>query len=221
MNNSLERDGFYVRHGKRIFDVVIAASALLALAPLLGVIALAVRIALGSPILFRQIRGGLDQRPFSILKFRSMTDGRDAYGDPLPDRARLTRIGRLLRSTSLDELPELWNVLRGEMSLVGPRPLLTRYQPWYTPEEVHRFDVRPGITGWAQISGRNCLGWGERFRLDLYYVDHCCFKLDVWILFLTIGKVLRRENVQVESGATVPALDDERREVRSMAPGNL
>jgi lipopolysaccharide/colanic/teichoic acid biosynthesis glycosyltransferase len=131
----------------------------------------------------------------------------------LPDNARITRLGRFLRATSLDELPELWNVLRGEMSLVGPRPLYTRYEQWYTTEELRRFDIRPGITGWAQISGRNSLCWDERFRHDLYYVDHCSLKLDVQVLMLTVGKVLRRENVHVEAGVTVPALDDERSEL--------
>jgi sugar transferase EpsL len=201
---------FYRRRGKRIFDVFAALAALVVLAPLLGLIALVVRIALGSPVVFRQIRGGLHQHPFYILKFRSMTDRRDAAGEPLPDNARITRLGRFLRATSLDELPELLNVLKGDMSLVGPRPLYTRYERWYTTEELRRFDVRPGITGWAQISGRNSLCWDDRFRHDLHYVGNCSLKLDVQVLVLTVGKVLRREDVHVEAGVTVPSLDQER-----------
>jgi len=208
------RSNFYRHRGKRIFDVLVASVALLVLSPLLGLIALVVRIALGSPVLFRQARGGLHQRPFHILKFRSMTDGRDPAGEPLPDNARITRLGRFLRATSLDELPGLLNVLNGEMSLVGPRPLYTRYEQWYAMEELRRFDVLPGITGWAQISGRNSLCWDDRFRHDLHYVDNCSLKLDVQVLVLTVGKVLRREDVHVEAGVTVPALDEERRRSR-------
>jgi lipopolysaccharide/colanic/teichoic acid biosynthesis glycosyltransferase len=204
-------ESFYRRSGKRIFDVFASSAALIVLSPLLGLIALAVRIALGSPVLFRQVRGGFHQRPFPILKFRSMTDGRDAAGEPLPDTARMTRLGRFLRASSLDELPELWNVLKGEMSLVGPRPLYTRYGQWYTTEELRRFDVRPGITGWAQINGRNSLGWDQRFRYDVNYVENCCFMLDFKVLFFTVGIVLRGDNVHVDTSLTEQALDDERR----------
>jgi sugar transferase EpsL len=219
------RNTFYRRRGKRVFDVFVASAALVVLAPLLGLIALVVRIALGSPVVFRQIRGGLHQRPFHILKFRSMTDRRDGAGEPLPDSARITGLGRFLRATSLDELPELLNVLKGEMSLVGPRPLYTRYEQWYTTEELRRFDVLPGITGWAQISGRNSLCWDDRFQHDLHYVENCSLKLDLQVLVSTVGKVLRREDVHVEAGVTVPALDEERRRARpsvaARANGNL
>lgn len=205
------RSGFYQRKGKRVLDVIAASLLLAVLSPLLCLIALAVRIALGSPVLFRQMRGGLHQRPFNIMKFRSMTDGRDSAGNLLPDHARMTRLGRLLRATSLDELPELFNVLKGEMSLVGPRPLLTRYQPWYTAEESRRFDVRPGITGLAQISGRNSLGWEDRFRHDVDYVENCTLVLDLKILSLTIGKVLRREHIDENISLTGNSLDEQRR----------
>lgn len=213
---------FYRRRGKRIFDVAVSSVALIVLSPLLVLIALAVRIGLGSPILFRQVRGGMHQRPFTILKFRTMTNRRDAGGKLLPDTARMTRLGRVLRATSLDELPELLSVLKGDMSLVGPRPLLTRYEPWYTAEEARRFDVPPGITGWAQISGRNALGWADRFRCDLFYVDHCSLMFDVKILALTVGKVLRRENVHVDTSLAMLSLDEERRGGRQMvaAGGN-
>jgi len=211
------KGSFYVRRGKRLFDVVVSSLALVILAPLLALLAIAVRIGLGSPVLFRQQRGGLHQRHFAILKFRTMTDRRDASGALLPDSARMTPLGRFLRATSLDELPELLSVLKGDMSLVGPRPLLTRYQPWYTAEETRRFDVPPGITGWAQISGRNSLDWDGRFRCDLFYVDHCSFLLDLKILFLTVGKVLRREDVHVDTSIAMLSLDEERRATRGMA----
>ncbi len=206
----MSRHRVYRRYGKRLFDIVLSLAAIAILSPLLIAICIAVRIALGSPIFFRQHRGGLHQRPFSILKFRTMTNARDASGELLRDRDRLTAVGRILRATSLDELPELFSVLKGDMSLVGPRPLLTRYEPWYTPEEARRFDVLPGITGWAQISGRNDLGWEDRFRCDLYYVDNYNFAFDLKILLLTVGKVLRRENVHVDTTVNMLPLDEER-----------
>jgi lipopolysaccharide/colanic/teichoic acid biosynthesis glycosyltransferase len=188
---------------KRILDATAAAVGLVVLAPVLAATALAVRVGIGSPVLFRQVRPGLHGRPFRMLKFRTMRDAADASGQPLPDAERLTRLGRFLRSTSLDELPELWNVLRGEMSLVGPRPLLMEYLPLYSPEQARRHEVRPGITGWAQVNGRNAIGWDERFRLDVWYVDHRSLRLDLRILLMTLKKVFAREGISQEGQATM------------------
>ena len=193
----------YRRYGKRCFDTVAAAAALLALAPVLGVTAILVRWRLGAPILFRQQRPGLHGELFTVLKFRTMTDACDRDGEPLPDDRRLTRFGKFLRSASLDELPELWNVLRGDMSLVGPRPWLPQYLRLYTPEQARRHDVRPGITGWAQINGRNRADWADRLDMDLWYVERHSFRLDVKILALTVVKVLRRADVQAAGHATM------------------
>ena len=189
---------------KRGIDVAVAGAALVVLSPLLLVIAAGVRIALGSPVLFRQERPGLHGRPFVILKFRTLTDARDAEGRLLPDEQRLTRLGTFLRRTSLDELPELVNVLWGEMSLVGPRPLLMEYLPLYSAEQARRHDVRPGITGWAQVKGRNALGWDEKFRLDVWYVDHQSLRLDVQILGATLAGVFRGEGITHPGSATMP-----------------
>jgi len=188
---------------KRGFDIVVALAALLLLAPVLFVIGCFVRAKLGSPILFQQVRPGRDGRPFRMLKFRTMLDAIDAQGRPLPDQERLTSFGRLLRSTSLDELPELWNVLKGEMSLVGPRPLLMEYLPLYSPEQARRHAVRPGITGWAQVNGRNALGWDEKFALDVWYVDNRSFWLDCRILWMTVAKVVRRDGISAAGEATM------------------
>jgi lipopolysaccharide/colanic/teichoic acid biosynthesis glycosyltransferase len=187
---------------KRLLDVVVSATVLLVLSPVLLATALAVRVGIGSPVLFRQERPGLHGRPFTMVKFRTMRDAVDRAGHPLPDAARLTRLGRVLRSTSLDELPELWNVLRGEMSLVGPRPLLMEYLPLYTAEQARRHDVRPGVTGWAQVNGRNALSWEEKFALDVWYVDHRSFRLDLEILLLTVKKVFVREGISQQGQAT-------------------
>ena len=176
----------------------------LVLAPVLAVLALLVRTRLGSPVLFRQARPGRDGRIFAMWKFRTMTDARDAVGVLRPDAERLTAFGRWLRATSLDELPELWNVIRGDMSLVGPRPLLVEYLPLYSPEQARRHEVRPGITGWAQINGRNALSWEEKFRLDVWYVDHCSFLLDLRILVRTVAKVFVREGIAAAGEATMP-----------------
>jgi len=189
---------------KRAFDVAAAAVGLVVLSPVLAGVALAVRLRLGAPVLFRQERPGLHGRPFTMLKFRTMTDARDAAGRLLPDAERLTPLGRLLRSTSLDELPELWNVLRGDMSLVGPRPLLVRYLDRYTPEQARRHEVRPGLTGWAQVNGRNALTWEEKFALDVWYVDHASLALDLKILLLTLRRVLAREGISAAGEATMP-----------------
>jgi lipopolysaccharide/colanic/teichoic acid biosynthesis glycosyltransferase len=188
---------------KRAFDMVVAAIVLVVTSPLLALVAVAVRLRLGRPVLFRQVRPGLDGAPFTVLKFRTMTDRRDANGDLLPDDARLTRFGRLLRSTSIDELPELVNVWRGEMSLVGPRPLLTDYLDRYTREQARRHDVRPGITGWAQVNGRNASTWPERLAQDVWYVDHRSFWLDLRILAKTVGAVVRREGISAAGQATM------------------
>lgn len=188
---------------KRLFDVLVSALLLLLLLPVLVVLAVLVLTRLGRPVLFRQERAGLRGKPFFILKFRTMTDARDTQGQPLSDAERLTPFGRFLRGTSLDELPELWNVLRGDMSLVGPRPLPVRYLPRYSPEQARRHDVLPGITGWAQINGRNAQTWQRRFELDLWYVEHRSLVLDVKILFMTALKVFKREGISAEGEATM------------------
>ena len=180
---------------KRLFDALIAGAALLIFSPLLIILAWLIRDKLGSPVLFRQMRPGLRGVPFEMIKFRTMTDVRGVDGKLLPDSVRLTPFGRFLRGSSLDELPELWNVLKGEMSLVGPRPLLMEYLPLYTKEQARRHEVRPGVTGWAQINGRNTLSWDDKFKLDLWYVDNQSFLLDMKILLLTVKKVLVREGI--------------------------
>ncbi len=196
--------GCYRRAGKRIADASIAATALLIGSPFLAVIGLICLVVQGRPVLFVQVRPGRNGRPFEIIKFRTMRGGADRDGAPLPDERRLTAFGRFLRRTSLDELPELLNVLKGDMSLVGPRPLLMRYLDRYTTEQARRHEVRPGITGWTQVNGRNALTWEEKFRHDVWYVDNLSFGLDVRILLMTIGKVLRGEGVAAEGFATMP-----------------
>lgn len=187
---------------KRIFDLVAAGIGLLIASPFMLIIALLVRIFLGTPILFRQQRPGYKGKLFFIYKFRTMTDRRNRDGDLLPDAERLTSLGRFLRAFSLDELPELFNILRGEMSLVGPRPLLMEYLPLYSPEQARRHDVIPGLTGWAQINGRNAITWEQKFELDVWYVDHWSFWLDLKIIFLTVVKALKRENISQPGQAT-------------------
>lgn len=197
-------NGYYQRYGKSLLDLTLAGIALVLFSPVLTAIALFVRIKLGSPVLFRQQRPGLHGKPFTLLKFRTMNDARDPDGNLLPDEQRLTPFGQFLRRTSLDELPELFNVLRGEMSLVGPRPLLMQYLERYTSEQMRRHEVKPGITGWAQVNGRNALSWEEKFALDVWYVDHLSFWLDLKIILLTIWKVLRREGISQDGFATMP-----------------
>ena len=192
---------------KRLFDFSAAALGLLLLALPLLVLTLLVRRKLGRPAFFRQVRPGLHGRPFQMVKFRTMTDARGPDGALLPDADRLTPFGRFLRGSSLDELPELWNVLRGDMSLVGPRPLLMEYLPLYTPEQARRHAVRPGITGWAQVNGRNALSWEEKFALDVWYVDHQSLALDISILWRTVRKVLVREGISAAGEATMPRFD--------------
>ena len=189
---------------KRIFDLCLAGLAIVLLWPLMLLAALGVLLSIGRPVLFTQVRPGLHARPFRILKFRTMTSGQSDDGTPLPDGERLTRFGRFLRATSLDELPELFNVLRGDMSLVGPRPLLMEYLPLYSEEQARRHEVPPGITGWAQVRGRNALGWEEKFQLDVWYVDNHSIWLDLKILWMTFVMVLKREGISHPGESTMP-----------------
>jgi len=189
---------------KRLFDIAASAFGLLLLAPVIAIVAWQVRRKLGSPLFFRQVRPGLNGRPFEMIKFRTMRDAADAAGNPLADSERMTSFGKFLRSSSLDELPELWNVLKGEMSLVGPRPLLMEYLPLYSPEQYRRHEVRPGVTGWAQVNGRNALSWDEKFTLDVWYVDNRSFWLDLKIIFLTIKTVVVRDGISADGDVTMP-----------------
>lgn len=188
---------------KRVFDVFAAGVGLLLLSPVILVVAYLIRKRLGSPVLFRQVRPGLNGKPFEMVKFRTMRDAVDAHGQPLPDAARMTPFGSFLRASSLDELPELWNVLKGDMSLVGPRPLLMEYVPLYDAEQARRHEARPGVTGWAQINGRNALSWEDKFKLDVWYVDNQSLWLDIKIIFLTIKKVLVRDGISAAGEATM------------------
>jgi lipopolysaccharide/colanic/teichoic acid biosynthesis glycosyltransferase len=189
---------------KRLFDILLACLALLVFVIPLIVLAWLIKHKLGSPVLFRQVRPGFKGQPFQMVKFRSMTDARAPDGQLLPDVDRLTPFGRFLRASSLDELPGLWNVLKGDMSLVGPRPLLMEYLPLYSPEQARRHNVRPGITGWAQVNGRNALSWDDKFKLDVWYVDNRSLRLDIKILWLTVRKVLVREGISAAGEATMP-----------------
>ena len=192
----------YRRFFKRFFDIALSLTALIVLSPVLLVVAILVRLKLGSPVIFCQERPGKDEKIFRLYKFRTMTDGRDENGELLPDEIRLTKFGRLLRSTSLDELPELWNILKGDMSIVGPRPLLVKYLPRYNEEQRRRHDVRPGLTGLAQVNGRNAISWEERFAYDVKYVGSVSLWLDVRILFLTVAVVFRRTGIHSASSET-------------------
>ncbi|MDE7268912.1 MAG: sugar transferase [Acetatifactor sp.] len=207
----------YENYIKRGLDILCAVLAILFFWWVFVIVAVLVRVKLGSPVLFTQDRPGKDGKIFRLYKFRSMTDKRDAQGKLLPDDERLPRFGRILRSTSMDELPEVFNILRGDMSIVGPRPLLVEYLPYYTEEEMHRHDVRPGLSGWAQVHGRNATGWEERFQYDLYYVRHCSFLLDCKVILMTVGKVLKRSDVlvgkQIPAGRLDVARRDQKREV--------
>jgi lipopolysaccharide/colanic/teichoic acid biosynthesis glycosyltransferase len=189
---------------KRLLDILVAGAALVLLSPLLVLVALAVRVAMGSPVFFRQLRPGLHGEPFELVKFRTMRRSASAEVAVAEDQQRLTRLGRFLRASSLDELPELWNVLKGEMSMVGPRPLLMQYLALYTLEQARRHEVRPGLTGWAQVNGRNALSWEEKFALDLWYVDNRSFLLDLRILLMTVWRVLRPSGIAAEGSATMP-----------------
>lgn len=199
--------GLYGRFVKRVLDILLAIVGLVVLSPVLLVLAILVRARLGSPVLFRQERPGVNGKPFMLLKFRSMTSERDDSGNLLPDADRLPSFGRFLRSTSLDELPELWSILRGDMSLVGPRPLLMSYLPLYSDEQARRHLVRPGLTGWAQVNGRNALTWPQKFELDVWYVDNLSLGLDASIIAKTVLGVIRREGVSAEGEATMPPFE--------------
>lgn len=189
---------------KRIFDIFFSLVALVILGPVIALIAWQISRKLGTPVLFRQVRPGKDGKPFEMIKFRSMLDVVDANGEPLPDEERMTPFGGFLRSSSLDELPEFWNVLKGDMSLVGPRPLLLEYLPLYSEEQCRRHEVRPGVTGWAQVNGRNAISWKDKFKLDVWYVDNHSLWLDIKIVFLTVKKVLIKDGISAEDHATMP-----------------
>ncbi|MEQ1539362.1 MAG: sugar transferase [Sphingorhabdus sp.] len=189
---------------KRAFDIIVSLIGLIVAGPVLLIVALLVRIFLGSPVLFRQQRPGLNAEPFEILKFRTMTDSVGSDGQLLPDKDRLTAFGRFLRASSLDELPELWNVLVGDMSLVGPRPLLMEYVPLYNDRQMRRHDARPGITGWSQVNGRNAIGWNEKFALDVWYVDNQSMLLDIKILFMTVAAIVRRDGINASENVPMP-----------------
>jgi lipopolysaccharide/colanic/teichoic acid biosynthesis glycosyltransferase len=197
---------------KRVMDIVVSFFALLVGAPLMAAIAIAVRTTMGSPVIFAHVRPGRGGRPFSMLKFRTMTDERDADGELLADADRLTSLGRWLRRTSLDELPEFWNVLKGDMSVVGPRPLLVDYLPRYTERQARRHEVKPGITGWAQVNGRNALEWADRLEMDVWYVENRSLALDLKILWMTVFSVLRREGISAEGHATMHEFQGSERE---------
>ena len=197
------KNGIYCRYIKRLLDILLSGCALIVLSPVLLIVAILVRTKLGSPVIFCQERPGKDEKIFKMYKFRSMTDERDENGNLLPDEVRLTKFGRLLRSTSLDELPELWNIFKGDMSIVGPRPLLVKYLPLYNEEQCHRHDVRPGLTGLAQVSGRNAITWEEKFSHDVRYVEQVSFFLDIRIVMLTVKKVLKHEGISSDSSATM------------------
>ena len=197
--------GFYEKHIKRLLDFTLSLLALIVLSPILLITAILVRVKLGSPVIFSQERPGRDEKIFKLYKFRSMTDQRNADGELLPDEQRLTHFGKMLRSTSLDELPELWNILRGDMSIVGPRPLLVKYLPLYNAHQARRHAVTPGLTGYAQVHGRNAISWEEKFDLDVYYLDHISFALDVKIIFMTVRCVFAHEGISAEGNATMEA----------------
>jgi sugar transferase EpsL len=194
---------------KRILDLSASSVLLIVFAPVMILIAVAIAIRLGRPVIFRQVRPGLSGKPFTLFKFRTMRAAAPTDSQPLPDSDRLTPLGRWLRRASLDELPQLWNVLKGDMSLVGPRPLLMDYLPYYTPEQTRRYEVRPGLTGWAQVNGRNAVSWQQRLALDVWYVDHRSLRLDVKILWLTLIRVIRRSDVSATGHATMPRFDEE------------
>ena len=200
---------------KRLLDILIASTALLLLSPLYAFVAYKVKKNLGSPVLFRQVRPGLHGKPFEMIKFRTMKDAVDAQGNPLPDSERLTPFGQMLRSTSLDEMPELWNVIKGDMSIVGPRPLLTEYLPLYNEEQAKRHNVRPGMTGHAQVNGRNAIGWDEKFKLDTWYVDNQSTLLDFKIMFQTVHKVLAKDDISAEGEATMTRFEGKQKDEKS------
>lgn len=208
----------YQKYIKRLLDIIISFTALVILSPVLLIVAVLVRIKLGSPVIFHQDRPGYHEKVFKLCKFRSMTDVRDENGNLLPDEVRLTKFGKALRATSLDELPELWNILKGDMSLIGPRPLLVKYLPLYNEFQRHRHDVKPGLTGWAQVNGRNTISWEQRFEYDVYYVNHISFWMDVKILFQTVAVVFRHNDVNSATDATMEAFTGTKTEVTEKEP---
>lgn len=195
----------YRKYIKRLLDIIISLTALIILSPIMLAVAILVRCKLGTPVIFHQDRPGYQEKVFKLCKFRSMTDERDAEGNLLPDEVRLTKFGKMLRATSLDELPELWNILKGDMSLIGPRPLLVKYLPLYNEFQKHRHDVKPGLTGWAQVNGRNSISWEERFEMDVYYVNNQSFLLDLKILFKTVAVVFKHSDINSSTDATMEA----------------
>ena len=199
--------GFYEKRGKRAFDLVVSSISIIAVTPVLAVLAVLIRSRIGSPVLFRQVRPGLNGHGFMLVKFRSMAPAIGSEGRSLSDSERLEPFGRWLRATSLDELPELWNVVRGQMSLVGPRPLLEAYLPLYSLEQNRRHEIRPGLTGWAQVNGRNSLSWGDKFELDVWYRDNLTLQLDLRILWLTVLGVVKRSGISAEGEATMPPFE--------------
>lgn len=203
----------YQKYIKRLLDIIISLTALVILSPVLLIVAVLVRTKLGSPVIFHQDRPGYHEKVFKLCKFRSMTDARDENGNLLPDEVRLTKFGKALRATSLDELPELWNILKGDMSLIGPRPLLVKYLPLYNEFQRHRHDVKPGLTGWAQVNGRNTISWEQRFEYDVYYVNHISFWMDVKILFQTVAVVFRHSDINSATDATMEAFTGTKTEV--------
>ena len=195
----------YQKFIKRVLDIMVSLTALIVLSPVLLIVAVLVRTKLGSPVIFHQDRPGYHEKVFRLCKFRTMTDARDENGELLPDEVRLTAFGKALRATSLDELPELWNILKGDMSLIGPRPLLVKYLPLYNAFQKHRHDVKPGLTGWAQVNGRNAITWEQRFEYDVYYVKHLSFWMDLKIMFLTVAVVFRHSGISSATDATMEA----------------
>lgn len=211
MENEHKQCGFYEKYLKRLLDIVCSFAALILLSPVFVVVALLVKLKLGSPVIFSQERPGRNEKVFRLYKFRTMTDERDEKGELLPDEVRLTGFGKMLRSTSLDELPELFNILKGDMSIVGPRPLLVSYLPWYTEEEKHRHDVRPGLTGLAQVSGRNYLEWDKRLQKDIEYIRNISFGSDAKILCMTVKQVFAHEDIAVDTRSVETNFAEERR----------
>lgn len=200
----MTKQGIYARYIKRLLDIICALAAIVVFSWLYVILAILVRIKLGSPVLFTQDRPGKDEKVFKLYKFRSMTDERDENGNLLPDEVRLTKFGKMLRASSLDELPEAFNILKGDMSVIGPRPLLVRYLPLYNAEQKRRHEIRPGLSGWAQVNGRNAASWEKKFACDVWYVDHVSFLLDVKIIFMTVMKVFfKREGISSETSATM------------------
>jgi len=200
---SVRKDGLYARYFKRLFDIIFSLIAIILLSPVFVIIAILVKIKLGGPVIFKQERPGLNEKIFTLYKFRTMTDEKDETGELLPDRLRLTKFGKFLRSTSMDELPELYNIIKGDMSIVGPRPLLTQYIPLYNDHQKRRHELRPGLTGLAQVCGRNSISWEEKFNLDVEYIDNVSFLGDCKIILLTVKKVLMREGINSDSAATM------------------